>query len=146
MPSNESDHDNNNNRALSHKLRSACSQDRVLVRRIVRSYFPWHLNRTSALLRFVFALFLLYFICFSSIFPLFMFFKFFPVFALFSLFLFSQLYQQPIDPTYEMCYDPRVYDLSPAYWSYFKTRTWLHMQGSKDVIIFYHIHHIYPIY
>jgi hypothetical protein len=65
------------------KRRNHCSQDRVLVCRIVRSYIPRHLNRASTLLRFVFALFSsvcsvfllfsLFFLCFlfvSSVFPL----------------------------------------------------------------------------
>jgi len=65
MLSNESN--NINNHALSHKLKLACNHNRVLVGRTVRSYVSWHLNRSSTLLRFVFALFhifFLYFLCF----------------------------------------------------------------------------------
>jgi hypothetical protein len=110
------------------KRRNHCSQDRVLVCRIVRSYIPRHLNRASTLLRFVFALFssvcsvfLLFslffvcFLCFSSTFTVIL------LGSSIFLYFFSQLYQQPTDPTYESCYDPRFYDLSPAYRSYLKT-------------------------
>jgi len=72
-------------------------------------------------------------VCFCSVFPLFfLLFCLFPVFLLgsyvFPLFFvfFSQLYQQPTIPTSKSCYDPRVYDLLPAYQSNLKTRTWLH--------------------
>jgi len=129
MLSNESN--NINNHALSHKLKLACNHNRVLVGRTVRSYVSWHLNRSSTLLRFVFALFhifFLYFLCFlfvllcspntfSVLFTSFLCFSF-----IFSGFFFSQLYQQPIDPTYETCYDPHLYYLSPTYRSNLKTR------------------------
>jgi hypothetical protein len=58
----------------------------VLVRRIVRSYVPWHLNRASTLLRFVFALFssVRCSLCFSSVYSVFPLFS--QCFCLFPLF------------------------------------------------------------
>jgi hypothetical protein len=50
-----------------------CSQDRVLVCRIIWSYVPRHLNRASTLLRFVIALFssVRCSLCFSSVYSVF---------------------------------------------------------------------------
>jgi len=97
------------------KCRNHCSQDRVLVCRIVRSYVPRHLNCALTLLRFAFALFFFCFLCFSSTSSVILLGS-----SIFSVF-FSQLYQQTTDPTYESCYDHRVYDFLPAYRSYLRT-------------------------
>ena len=110
------------------KRRSHCSQDQLLVCRIVRSYVPRHLDRASTLLRFVFALFSsvcsvflqfsLFFLCFlfvSSVFPLLS--LLFCLVPLFFLFFFHNLpilltnrvttlvftiFHQPTDPTYKL--------------------------------------------
>lgn len=114
---------------------------------------------TSIVLRLYSGLFLFcfpllhWFIYFSSIFSVFclfpllsqyflFFFYFVPLFFLYLLCFFSQLCQQPIDPTYETCYDPHLYYLSPTYRPNLNTRTWLHLYGSNDVIISYHISHL----
>jgi len=126
-----------------------CSQDQVPASRI--AHLTCH--RTSTVLRLNSGSVLL-FPLFFAIFPLFpLFFAVFPlfplliyilllgssVFPLLSLFLclvplfpsifsiyFSQLYQQPTDPTYELGYVPRVYVLSPADRSCVGSRYLLH--------------------
>jgi len=107
MLSNESN--NINNHALSHKLKLACNHNRVLVGRTVRSYVPWHLNRSSTLLRFV----LLYFIYFSSIF--FVFCLCCSVLPILSLFY---LLRSSVFPLFSLGFFFST--LSTTYWSYLR--------------------------
>ena len=121
-----------------------CSQKQVPARRIA----PQHLDHASTLLWFSFALFPLFFLpfflCFLCFLPFFLRFLCFSLFcclvplfflyylcfyawflcypSIFSIY-FSQLYQKPTDPTYEPCYVPRVYVLSPANRSYVGSRS-----------------------
>jgi len=112
-----------------------CIQVRVFVHRILWSYVLWHLHHASDLLMLVFAL-----LCFLYFFSLFLFVSF--VFPQLLFFFFSQLYQLSTNSTYESWYDPHIYDHSPTYRSYIKTRTWLYRiqwNLKMELVSIYHL-------